>query len=291
MSDSRIGNRPLPPTPSRRGEGESVTDGSAQAPSPPVGEGWGGGAEQLHLIVPNWPAPATVRAVSTTRHGGISPPPYDRLNLADHVGDDPAHVAENRRRLAAAVGLPGEPAWLEQVHGVEVVAAESVCAPVAADATWTREAGRSCVVMTADCLPVLLCDRAGTVVAAAHGGWRGLAGGVIAATVARLGVRPADLLAWLGPAIGPDAFGVGEEVRAVFLALDAGNAGCFRPSPAGRWLADLYELARRQLRNLGVNEVYGGGWCTFSEPERFFSYRRENRTGRMATLVWLASGS
>ena len=240
-----------------------------------------------HLILPDWPAPARVRAVNTTRHGGISPPPYASLNLAEHVGDDPTCVAENRRRLAAAVGFPTEPAWLEQVHGIHVVAAETVCAPVAADAAWTRAAGRPCVVMTADCLPVLLCDRASTVVAAAHAGWRGLAGGVIAATVTEMNAPPSELLAWLGPAIGPDAFEVGEEVRAAFLALDADNAGCFRPSPAGRWLADLYELARRQLRALGVMAIYGGEFCTFSDSKRFFSYRRKNPTGRMATLIWL----
>jgi hypothetical protein len=239
------------------------------------------------FIIPDWPALGTVRAISTPRHGGISPPPYASLNLADHVGDDPACVAENRRRLAARLNLAAEPAWLEQVHGTTVVAAETVLTPVAADAAFTRKPGRPCVVMTADCLPVLLCDRAGTVVAAAHAGWRGLAGGVIGATVARLETPPRELLAWLGPAIGPDAFEVGEEVRAAFLALDAGNAGCFRPSPAGRWLADLYELTRRQLRGLGVSAIYSGEFCTFSEPERFFSYRRENRTGRMATLIWL----
>ncbi|MDG4550150.1 MAG: peptidoglycan editing factor PgeF [Candidatus Contendobacter sp.] len=240
-----------------------------------------------HLIFPDWPAPARVRAASTIRHGGVSSSPYDSLNLADHVGDDPARVAENRRRLVAVAGYPAEPAWLQQVHGKGVVAAETVRAPVAADAAWTREPGRPCVVMTADCLPVLLCDRAGTVVAAAHAGWRGLAGGVIAATVARMDAPPTELLAWLGPAIGPDAFEVGAEVRAAFLALDAGNVACFRPSPAGRWLADLYELARRQLQGLGVSVVYGGEFCTFGEAERFFSYRRESRTGRMATLIWL----
>ena len=229
----------------------------------------------------------TVRAVSTTRQGGISPPPYARFNLAEHVGDDPAHVAENRRRLAAMAGFPIEPAWLEQVHGITVVDAETALMPVAADAAFTRKPGRPCVVMTADCLPVLLCDRAGTVVAAAHAGWRGLAGGVMGATVARLATPPSELLVWLGPAIGPQAFEVGDEVRAAFLALDAGHADHFRPSPAGRWLADLYELARRQLRDLGVKAIYDGDYCTFSEPERFFSYRRENRTGRMATLIWL----
>ena len=239
------------------------------------------------FIIPDWPAPMTVRAVSTTRQSGVSPPPYASLNLADHVGDDPAHVAENRRRLAAMAGFPIEPAWLEQVHGTNVVAAETVSRPVAADAAFTRKPGRPCVVMTADCLPVLLCDRAGTVVAAAHAGWRGLAGGVMGATVARLATPPSELLVWLGPAIGPQAFEVGDEVRAAFLALDAGNAGGFQPSPAGRWLADLYDLARRQLRDLGVTAIYGGDYCTFSEPERFFSYRRENRTGRMATLIWL----
>jgi hypothetical protein len=239
------------------------------------------------LIIPDWPAPARVRATSTTRQGGVSAPPYNSLNLAGHVGDNPACVAENRRRLATLLGYPAEPAWLEQVHGITVVAAETVRAPVPADAAWTRASGQPCVVMTADCLPVLLCDRAGTVVAAAHGGWRGLAGGVIAAALARLGVPPSELLAWLGPAIGPKAFEVGEEVRAAFLNLDAGNADCFEPSPAGRWLADIYGLARCQLRGLGVREIYGGGCCTFSEPERFFSYRRENRTGRMATLIWL----
>ena len=240
------------------------------------------------LIIPDWPAPVRVRAASTTRQGGASASPYDSLNLAEHVGDDPTLVAENRRRLAAMLGYSTEPAWLEQVHGITVVAAEMVRAPVVADAAWTRVPGQPCVVMTADCLPVLLCDRAGTVVAAAHGGWRGLAGGLLAATVARLEMPPRKLLAWLGPAIGPDVFEVGDEVRAAFLALDAGNAGCFRPSPAGRWLADIYALAQRQLRGLGVREIYGGDYCTFSEPERFFSYRRENRTGRMATLIWLA---
>ncbi|MBE2293888.1 MAG: peptidoglycan editing factor PgeF [Phycisphaerales bacterium] len=240
-----------------------------------------------HLIFPDWPAPSQVWAVSTTRHGGVSAPPYASLNLAEHVGDDPRCIAENRRRLTSVMGFAAEPAWLEQVHGIQVVAAETVERPVAADAAWTRVVSQPCVVMTADCLPVLLCDRLGTVVAAAHAGWRGLAGGVIAATVTRMEVSPATLLAWLGPAIGPDVFEVGEEVRAAFLALDAEAEGCFRPSPAGRWLADIYELARRQLRALGVAAIYGGDCCTVSEPERFFSYRRESRTGRMATLIGL----
>lgn len=239
------------------------------------------------LLTPDWPAPARVRAVSTTRQGGVSAPPYHALNLAQHVGDEPACVLANRRWLAATLQYTHEPAWLEQVHGTQVVAAETVSAPVPADAAWTRQIGRPCVVMTADCLPVLLCNQAGTLVAAAHAGWRGLASGILAATVAQLHEAPTRLLAWLGPAIGPAAFEVGAEVRAAFLALDAGNIVCFQPSPAGRWLADLYALARRQLQGLGVRALYGGEHCTYSEPERFFSYRRASSTGRMASLIWL----
>ena len=242
----------------------------------------------LTVLIPDWPAPDRVRAVSTTRHGGVSLPPYDSLNLGDHVGDAPERVAANRQHLRQALKLPAEPAWLDQVHGNRTVAAEQVTVPVEADAAYTRQGGAVCVVMTADCLPMLLCDRAGVCVAAAHGGWRGLAGGMLGATIARIDCDPGDLLAWLGPAIGPAAFEVGAEVRQAFLELDSGNAACFQPSPTGRWLADIYELARRQLRALGVTAIYGGGWCTFSERERFFSYRRDGRTGRMASLIWLA---
>lgn len=244
--------------------------------------------QALTLISPDWPAPESVRAVSTTRLGGVSRPPYDNFNLGDHVGDEPAAVAANRESLARAIDLPAEPAWLEQVHGTAVAVLEEECLPMQADAACTRTPGRVCVVMTADCLPILLCDRAGSRVAAAHGGWRGLARGVIAATLRRLDCDPENILAWLGPAIGPAAFEVGPEVREAFIVLDSGNAGCFSPSPAGRWLADLYGLARRRLYGLGVTEVYGGGWCTFSEPERFYSYRRDGRCGRMASLIWLA---
>lgn len=241
----------------------------------------------LEVIIPDWPAPARVRAVSTIRPGGVSAAPYDSLNLGDHVGDNPEQVAANRHRLRQALELPAEPVWLEQAHGAGVVSAAKVIGAARADASYARRPGYICAVLTADCLPALLCDRAGGCVAIAHGGWRGLAGGVLGATVNRLGCEPGELLAWLGPAIGPGAFEVGDEVRRTFLQLDAGNAACFRPSPAGRWLADIYELARRQLRDLGVTAVYGGGWCTFSEPERFFSYRRDGRTGRMASLIWL----
>ena len=240
----------------------------------------------LAPIVPDWPAPAGVRAAVTTRAGGVSLPPYDSLNLGTNTDDSPEAVAENRRLLRHALALPAEPAWLWQVHGVTVVRAER--APAEADASWTDRPGVVCAVLTADCLPVLFCDRAGEAVAAAHAGWRGLANGVLEATVAAMGCPPAELMAWLGPAIGPDAFEVGDEVRARFLAQDAACGDCFRPSPQGRWLADLYALARRRLRTLGLERVYGGGFCTFHDRERFFSYRRDGRTGRMASLIWRA---
>lgn len=239
------------------------------------------------IITPDWPAPANVRAAQTTRQGGVSRAPFETLNLGGHVGDDPGQVSANRARLQAALELPAEPVWLTQVHGVEVVpaAAGSACA----DASWADRPGVVCSIMTADCLPVLLCDDGGEVVAAAHAGWRGLVAGVLEATVAAMHRPPQRLLAWLGPAIGPDAFEVGDEVRQRFLAADAGAADCFQPSPAGRWLADLYALARRRLAQAGVEAVYGGEYCTVGQPELFFSYRRDGRTGRMASLIWLES--
>ena len=238
----------------------------------------------LECIVPQWPAPQRVRALQTTRLGGVSRPPYDSLNLGTHVGDDPLAVAANRNRLSALV--PGEPVWLEQVHGTRVEQADVAgCAP-AADACVSRHPHGVCVVMTADCLPVLFCDKAGTVVAAAHAGWRGLADGVIEFTVQAMQAAPADLMAWLGPAIGPQAFEVGPEVRAIFVAHDPAAAAAFVPQGA-KFLADLYLLARQRLAAVGVTGVYGGDLCTFSDPQRFFSYRRDGRTGRMASMIWL----
>ena len=240
------------------------------------------------FLLPDWPAPANVRAVVTTRRGGVSPPPYDTFNLATHVEDDPRAVAANRARLIEALALPAEPLWLNQIHGTGVVDAASAAQGGDADGAFATAPGVVCAVMTADCLPVLLCDRSGTRVAAAHAGWRGLLGGVVEAAAAALD-RPAhELLAWLGPAIGPDAFEVGEEVRAAFLADDPGAGAAFRPSPAGRWLADIYALARRRLARMGVTSVHGGGLCTLNDAERFYSYRRDGRTGRMASLIWLA---
>ncbi len=238
-------------------------------------------------IVPDWPAPASVRALSTTRAGGVSVAPYDSLNLGTHVGDDPANVTANRAQVRRIV--PSEPAWLNQVHGTVVVDAASASGVPDADASVSRAPGAVCVVMTADCLPVLLCDRAGTVVGAAHAGWRGLHGGVIEATVAAMHVAPADVIAWLGPAIGPSAFEVGDEVRAAFVAADAAAVTAFMPAgQPGKWLADIYLLARQRLAALGVKAIYGGDCCTVSESSRFFSYRRDGVTGRMGSLVWLA---
>jgi YfiH family protein len=241
-------------------------------------------------IVPDWPAPAPVKALMTTRRGGVSAAPFDSFNPASHVGDAPEAVAENRRRLRAL--LPAEPLWLNQVHGIAVArfAAASSVAPEA-DACVAMQAGQICVVLTADCLPVLFCDRAGTVVAAAHAGWRGLAGGVLEATVAAMQVPAGQVLAWLGAAIGPQAFEVGPEVREAFVSQHPEVARAFIPHPSTstphRLMADLYALARIRLAAIGVTSVYGGGLCTFSDAQRFYSYRRDRQTGRMASLIWL----
>lgn len=238
------------------------------------------------LIVPDWPAPANVRAVQTTRHGGVSRGPYASLNLGDHVGDDATAVAANRTRLEAM--LPAGPIWLKQVHGIAVAHADTAGAGVEADAAVAHHHDRVCAVMTADCLPLLLCDRSGSAVAAAHAGWRGLCAGVIEATVAAMCVPASDLLAWLGPAIGPQAFEVGDEVRTAFLAHDVVATAAFAAHGRGKWLADIWLLARQRLAALGVDSVWGGGQCTVADRERFFSYRRDGATGRMATCIWLA---
>jgi polyphenol oxidase len=237
------------------------------------------------FITPNWPAPKNVHALQTNRHGGVSQVPYDSLNFGDHVNDNPIHVAQNRQLLSQY--LPSEPVWLHQVHGTHVVdAANTSCVPDA-DAGYTTRNNVVCVTMTADCLPVLLCDTAGSVVAAVHAGWRGLCDGVIEATVAKLATKPADLMAWLGPAIGPNAFEVGAEVRAQFVEKDAQAEAAFRPH-GDKWLGNLYQIATQRLNNLGVTKIHGGGHCTFTEKDQFFSFRRDNITGRMATLIWLA---
>lgn len=238
-------------------------------------------------IVPDWPAPPGVQALVTTRSGGVSSAPYAGLNLGTHVGDASASVECNRRLLAAH--LPGEPLWLELVHGTNVVCADEVESGAAADAAYTRSPGVVCAVLTADCLPVLLCDREGRVVAAAHAGWRGLLGGVLEHTVAAMGEPPGQLMAWLGPAIGPSAFEVGSEVRDVFVEHDATASVAFVPGrEAGKWVADIYALARQRLAAAGVGQIFGGGLCTVSDRARFYSYRRDGVTGRFASLVWIA---
>ena len=257
-------------------------------------------ASRLEWLTPDWPAPATVRALSTLRTGGLSKPPYASLNLGSHVGDDATAVAGNRRALRDAARLPAEPVWLEQVHGTHVMDLDSQIptgaaspAPVGpADAAVTRQPGRVCAILTADCLPVLLASDAGDRVGAAHAGWRGLAAGVIEAAVAALGAPPRRLLAWLGPAIGPRHFEVGAEVREEFLQRAAGgdtaaDDAAFVPNARGRYMADLYALARRRLLRLGVERIYGGGECTYTDAARYYSHRRDGRTGRQATLIWL----
>jgi YfiH family protein len=275
------------------------------------------------VITPEWPAPPGVRAAFTLRTGGVSVAPYDSLNLGAGIGDAPATVAENRRRVREKLRLPVEPGWLEQVHGVQVVALAAGDAAGAAgpsrqvmsaasagagvsgaaaggsadvsgsvpigDASVAWGAGQVCAIRVADCMPVLFAARDGSAVGAAHAGWRGLAGGVLEATVDRLGISASQLIAWMGPAIGPKHFEVGDEVRAAFIAADPGAASAFVANARRRWQCDLYALARRRLAAIGVSGIYGGGWCTFAESERFFSYRRSGQCGRMAALIWIES--
>jgi len=244
----------------------------------------------IGLIRPDWPAPSRVRAVATTRTGGISTGPYASLNLGDHVGDDPAAVAGNRRRLADALGLPATPHWLRQVHGTGVVHASAGANAPRADASIASASGAVCVVLTADCLPVLFCDEAGRHVAAAHAGWRGLAAGVLEASITALdaaGAAPQSLFAWIGPAIGAAAYEVGDDVRSALLAADPRAGARFAANPRGRWQLDLAGLARDRLASAGVTRVSGGTLCTHAEPARFFSHRRDVTCGRQATLIWL----
>lgn len=239
-------------------------------------------------ITADWPAPANIVAGTTTRRGGVSSGRYASLNLGAHIGDQPEHVVENRRRFVAMCDLPGEPCWLRQVHGIQVVCAGATDVdggPPQADAAIGRGIGDSCAIMTADCVPILLCSIDGHEIAAAHGGWRGLAGGVVAATVKEMSAAPGSLIAWLGPAISQDSFEVGDDVRDAFTALDAESAACFRANDRGRWQADLYGLARMWLASAGVTAVHGGEYCTAADPQQFFSHRRDGSCGRMATFI------
>jgi YfiH family protein len=243
--------------------------------------------EAIQWLTAQWPASARVRALTTLRGGGCSPAPFASLNLAGHVGDAPECVQRNRETLRASAGLPAEPVWLNQVHGIDVVSADGQSLAASADACVAHAAQQVCVVLTADCLPVLFCDAAGSCIAAAHAGWRGLAQGILRATIGAMQRHPGQLLAWLGPAIEAEAFEVGDEVRAQFVARDPDDSAAFVRNLRGRWQADLYALARQDLARSGVTQVFGGGWQCHADAARFFSYRRDGRTGRMASMIWL----
>ena len=244
---------------------------------------------ELPILLPDWPAPANVRAAATTRRGGVSRGPFAALNLGTQTEDDPDAVRANRKRLQGRLGLAREPVWLHQIHSAIVIRADEVQEAPAADAAWTERADVACTVLTADCLPILFCDQNGARVAAAHGGWRGLASGILAETVRALDVPSPELMAWLGPAIGPDAFEVGPEVRKAFVDRWPDTAMAFREGKSDRWFCDIYDIARIQLRELGITDIYGGGFCTVTDEERFYSFRRDGRCGRMASLIWLDS--
>jgi hypothetical protein len=238
-------------------------------------------------IVPDWPAPARVRAFVTTREGGVSRGEYGTMNLGSRSGDDPADVARNR--LIVREHLPSMPRWLAQVHGTGVADLDALADEevATADAAAVSIPGRVATVLTADCMPVLLSDRAGKRVAVAHAGWRGLAAGVLENAIAALRCEPRDALAWMGPAIGPGAFEVGPEVREAFIRADPAAEAAFAPGRPGKFMSDLYRLARQRLERAGLREVHGGGFCTHGEPDRFFSYRRAPRSGRMGAFIWI----
>ena len=262
-----------------------------------------------HWLVPDWPAPANIHAATTLRTGGVSQGIYASLNPAAHVSDSVDRVRQNRQAIREMLDLPDEPVWLEQIHSNRAVQAVKRASLQQADASYTNESGVVCAVMTADCLPLLVCSTDGTQVAAIHAGWRGLLAGVISNTVdamlppfskgeasqfhktdlssllCKRGARR-DFLVWFGPAIGPDCFEVGSEVRDAFLEKSQEFNNAFREQGNGKWLADIYRMGRIELAALGITKVYGGKCCTFTEHERFYSYRRDTQTGRMATLIW-----
>jgi YfiH family protein len=237
-----------------------------------------------HWLTPDWPAPANVHAATTLRTGGVSRGAYTSLNPAMHVGDDADLVRQNRHIINAMLDLPSEPVWLEQIHSNRAVQAVATEGLQQADASYTAESGVVCTVLTADCLPLLVCTVDGSQVAAIHAGWRGLLAGVIGNTLTAM--KSTDVLVWLGPAIGPDCFEVGAEVRDAFLGRSSAFTTAFKQQSNDKWLADIYRLARVDLAQLGIDKVYGGGFCTVTEHERFYSYRRDKETGRMATLIW-----
>jgi len=240
----------------------------------------------MDFIKPNWPAPKNIKAFTTTRETGVSDKSYASFNLAAHVDDNLLHVKKNRQLLFEALNLPSEPVWLEQVHGVQIINADHADKSPQADASFSTEKNNVCVVMTADCLPLLICNRQGTKVAAAHAGWRGLQAGVIEASIEALAENKQDILVWLGPAIGPEVFEVGDEVRQKFIDEMPETISAFTANKPGHWLADIYQLAKIRLQNIGISEIYGGDFCTYTDQQRFYSYRRDGATGRMASLIW-----
>lgn len=241
------------------------------------------------VLTPDWPAPLNVKAVSTTRQGGFSQAPFDSMNVGTHVGDDASVVKKNRDQLKQLINLPNSPLWLEQVHGTDVIHTSSWQKSSQADAIYSDQPNQVCAIMTADCLPVLFTDRQGTQVAAAHAGWRGLLNGVLENTVSQFSGAREDILVWLGPAIGPSQFEVGQEVYAAFTAYSQDAKQAFKVSDQTHYLADIYLLAKQRLSALGITQIYGGDFCTVTEKQRFFSYRRDGITGRMVSLIWIVA--
>jgi YfiH family protein len=240
------------------------------------------------FIFPHWPAPSNIKAISTTRYGGISLSPYEHLNLGDHVGDEPHVVEQNRQHLVQSAKLPEQPRWLEQVHGTTVVNSQHWHKNTQADAIFSQHTGHVCTVMTADCLPILVCNQQGDTIAAIHAGWRGLAAGIIEKTLQKFSCDTSEIMVWLGPAIGPTQFEIGPEVYELFIANDPNDKEAFKIKDPQHYLADIYLLARQRLEQYNVHHIYGGDFCTVSEKERFFSYRRDGITGRMASIIWIS---
>lgn len=241
----------------------------------------------MKFLLPDWPAPRNVRALSTLREGGCSQGAYRSFNLAAHVGDDPVRVSTNRAQLQATAALPSDPIWLKQVHGTNVVDASTVAVGVEADGVYARRSNRVCAVLTADCLPIVICNRQGTEVGLLHGGWHGLSSGIVEAGLRAFQTRADELMVWLGPAIGARAYEVGDDVRRAFVGNDEAAAAAFKVGRPGKWTMDIYRLARMRLTACGVTAIYGGEYCTATQSDLFFSYRRDGTTGRMASLIWL----
>lgn len=239
------------------------------------------------FIYPDWPAPDNIKAFTTTRQGGVSFSPYDAFNLGDHVADSPADVQKNRDILITMAGLPSQPKWLTQVHGTRVIDSQHWQTGEEADAIFCQQPDDVCAILTADCLPVLLCNQSGSQIAAIHAGWRGLLNGIIEKTLTHFSTEPSTTIAWLGPAIGPQQFEVGKEVFDAFTHIDTQAEQAFKQIDNEHYLADIYQLARQRLQNHGVTQIYGGNHCTVSEPVQFYSYRRDGQTGRMASIIWI----